>query len=259
MAHRVACVLAHPDDDTYGVAGSLASVAGDDVEVTLVMTTSGDAGQIADPTLATREMLGPVREDEDRASWAALGVETQIHFLRYPDGGVAEVAQESLVAVYLDLLQRAAPDVVVTFGPDGITGHTDHVAVGAAATAAFHAARAAGADGFHRLLHICFPQSRLDRFNELLRERGMPPIDPTQPFQPRGVPDETVGMVIDCSSVYDRKLEALRAHRTQAELRDIPFEAWPEILGTEAFVLGFPQHDPGGPALTGLFDGLLDS
>lgn len=259
MTRRVACVLAHPDDDTYGVSGSLASIAGDDVEVTLVMTTSGDAGQIADPILATRETLGTVREAEDRASWAALGLEPEIHFLRYPDGGVADVAQESLVAVYLDLLQRAAPDVVVTFGPDGITGHADHVAVGAAATAAFHSARAAGADGFHRLLHICFPQSRLDRFNELLRVRGLPAIDSTQPYQPRGVPDESVGMIVDCSNVYDRKLDALRAHRTQAELQDVPFEVWPEILATEAFVVGFPESHSGGPALTGLFDGLTGS
>jgi LmbE family N-acetylglucosaminyl deacetylase len=259
MSRRVACVLAHPDDDTYGVAGSLASLAGDDVDVTVVMTTSGEAGQIADPSLATRETLDAVREAEDRASWAALGLEPEIHFLRYPDGGVVEVAQESLVAVYLDLLQRAAPDVVVTFGPDGITGHADHVAVGAAATAAFHAARAAGADGFHRLLHICVPQSRLDRFNELLRERGMPAIDSTQPFQPRGVPDERVGMVVDCSNVYDRKLEALRAHRTQAELEDVPFEVWRDLLGTEAFVVAFPERDAGAPALTGLFEGLPGS
>jgi LmbE family N-acetylglucosaminyl deacetylase len=259
MARRVACVFAHPDDDTYGVGGSLASVGGDDLELVVVMTTSGEGGQIADPSLATRETLGAVREVEDRASWAALGLDPELHFLRYADGGVAQVAQESLVAVYLDVLQRAAPDVVVTFGPDGITGHADHVAVGAAATAAFHAARAAGADGFHRLLHVCVAQSRLDRFNELLRERGMPPIDPTQPFQPRGVPDETVGMIVDCSHAYDRKLEALRAHRTQAEMEDIPFEVWPEILGTEAFVIAFPERDPSAPTLDGLFEGLPDS
>jgi LmbE family N-acetylglucosaminyl deacetylase len=258
MTRRAACVFAHPDDDTYGVGGSLASVAVEDAELTVVMTTSGEAGQIADASLATRETLGAVREAEDRESWYALGLEPDIHFLHYPDGGVAEVAQESLVAVYLDLLQRAAPDVVVTFGPDGITGHADHVAVGAAASAAFHAARAAGADGFRRLLHVCVPQSRLDRFNELLRGRGMPPIDSTQPFQPRGVPDEAVGMIVDCSPVYERKLEAIRSHRTQAEMEDVPFEVWREVLGTEAFVLAFPEHDPGGPTLGGLFEGLGD-
>ncbi|MGH2589929.1 MAG: PIG-L deacetylase family protein [Actinomycetota bacterium] len=256
---RVACVFAHPDDDTYGVGGSLASHAEDDLELTVIMTTSGEAGQIADPSLATRETLAAVREAEDRESWTALGLEPAIRFLRYPDGGVAEVPQEALVAVYLEILQEARPDVVVTFGPDGITGHADHVAVGAAATAAFHAARAAGADGFARLLQVCIPRSRLDRFNELLRERGMPPMDPTQPFQPRGVPDETVGVLVDCSEVYERKLEALRRHRTQAEMQDVPFEVWREVLATEAFVLAFPERTTGASVLSDVFEGIAAS
>lgn len=259
MSRRVACVFAHPDDDTYGVGGSLAAHAEDDLELTVIMTTSGEAGQIADPSLATRATLAAVREVEDRESWSALGLEPTIQFLHYPDGGVAEVPQEALVAVYLGILQEARPDVVVTFGPDGITGHADHVAVGAAATAAFHAARASGADGFARLLHVCIPRSRLDRFNELLRERGMPPMDPTQPFQPRGVADEKVGVLVDCSAVYERKLEALRRHRTQAEMQDVPFEVWREVLATEAFVLAFPQRAPGGPVPSDLFEGLAAS
>ena len=255
---KLSGVFAHPDDDTYGIAGSVAEHADSDLEVTVVMTTSGGAGQIADPSLATRETLASVREDEDRGSWAALGFEPAFHFLRYPDGGVEDVPQESLVAVYLAILQEARPDVVVTFGPEGITGHPDHVAVGAAATAAFHAARAAGADGFRRLLYCCVARSTIDRFNELLRERGLPPIDPSQPFQPRGVPDEEVGITVDCSDVYDRKLEALRRHRTQSELEDVPFELWPELLGTESFVVAYPEREPGAPVLTGLFEGLED-
>jgi LmbE family N-acetylglucosaminyl deacetylase len=251
-------VFAHPDDDTYGIAGSVAKHDASDLDITVVMTTSGEVGQIADPSLATRETLASVREEEDRASWAALGFEPAIHFLRYPDGGVSEVAQENLVAVYLAILQEARPDVVVTFGPEGITGHADHIAVGAAATAAFHAARAAGAGGFRRLLYCCVARSAIDRFNELLRERGLPPIDPTQPFQPRGVPDEEVGMIVDCSDVYDRKLEALRRHRTQSELEDLPFELWRELLGTEAFVIAYPEREPGAPVLTDLFEGLED-
>lgn len=255
---NLTAVFAHPDDDTYGIAGSVAKHAGSDLEIAVVMTTSGEAGQIADPSLATRETLAAVREEEDRESWAALGFEPAFHFLRYPDGGVVHVPQESLVAVYLAILQEARPDVVVTFGPEGITGHSDHVAVGAAATAAFHAARAAGAAGFRQLLHSCVARSTIDRFNELLRERGLPPIDPTQPFQPRGVPDEEVGMMVDCSGIYDRKLEALRRHRTQSELEDVPFELWWELLGTESFVVAYPEREPGAPILTDLFEGLED-
>lgn len=256
MTRRIACVFAHPDDDTYGVGGTLAIHAGEDLELTVILTTSGEAGRIYDPSLATRETLGAVREAEDRAAWRALGLDPDLRFLRYPDGGVADVPREDLVATYLEALLAARPRVVVTFGPDGITGHEDHVAVGAAATEAFHAARASGADGFERLLYTALPGSRLDRLNELLRHRGMDPIDPAQPFQPRGVPDETVGVLVDCSPVYERKLEALREHRTQGELEDVPFDLWPEILGSEAFVLAFPERAAGDPVLRGPFEGL---
>jgi LmbE family N-acetylglucosaminyl deacetylase len=253
---RVACVFAHPDDDTYGAGGSLALHAGSDLELTVIITTSGESGQIADDSLATRETLGAVREDEDRASWRALGLEPAIHFLRYPDGGVAELPVEELSATYLAILQEARPEVVITFGPDGITGDADHIAVGSAATAAFHAARAARADGFARLLYAAIPASEMVRFNELLRDRGLPPVDPTQPFQPRAVPDEAIGVVVDCSSVYERKLAALREHRTQSELEDVPFEIWPEILSTEAFVRGFPERGRDEPVLADVLEGL---
>jgi LmbE family N-acetylglucosaminyl deacetylase len=255
---RVACVVAHPDDDTYGVAGSLALHAGPELEVTAILTTSGEGGQIADAALATRETLGAVREGEDRLAWRALEIEPALHFLRHPDGGVADQPREQLVAEYLSILQDARPDVVITFGPDGVTGHADHVAVGAAATTAFHTARAAGASGFSRLLHIGIPHASIVRFNELLRERGLTPIDPTQEFQPRGVPDETIGVSVDCARVYDRKLEALRSHRTQAELEDVPYELWREMLAVESFVVAFPERAPGDPVLRDVFEGLPD-
>lgn len=256
MTKQIACVFAHPDDDTYGVGGSLALHAGTDIEITLVMTTSGEAGRIADASLATRETLAAVREVEDRASWAALGLEPAIHFLRYPDSGVANVPRDQLVTVYTDLLLEARPDVVVTFGPDGVTAHEDHIAVGAAATDAFHAARAQSDRGFRRLLHNVLSAERLEAFNEALRSRGMEPMDPTQPFMPRGVPERSIGVSVDCAAASDRKLEALREHRTQAEMEDLPFDLWPLVLGREDFVIAWPDPQGDPPLYHDLFEGL---
>jgi LmbE family N-acetylglucosaminyl deacetylase len=156
-----------------------------------------------------------------------------------------------------DLLEETAPEVVVTFGPDGITGHEDHIAIGAVATEAFHATRTSSSGkAFSRLLHNAIAESSLDRLNELLRERGLEPMDPTQPFMPRGVPDRTIGVRVDCSSVYERKLEAIRCHKTQAELEDVPFDLWPEMLSTESFMVAWPERRPRDPVLTDLFEGL---
>jgi len=254
---RVACVFAHPDDDTYGVAGSLALHVNDELQLTVIMATSGEAGRIVDPSLATRETLGRVREAEDVASWRALGFDPDVRFLRHPAGGLARIPREQLVLEVRDLLEETAPEVVVTFGPDGITGHEDHVAIGAVATEAFQATRTSSSGrAFSRLLHNVVPQSSLDRLNELFRERGLEPMDPTQPFMPRGVPDRTIGVRVDCSSVYERKLEAIRCHKTQAELEDVPYDLWPQMLSTESFTVAWPERRPRDPVLADLFEGL---
>jgi len=261
VTRRIACVFAHPDDDTYGVGGTLALHTGSDLEVTVVLTTSGEAGQIADPSLATRSTLGAVREDEDRRSWAALGLEPDLRFLRYPDGGVADVPREDLVAAYVDVLLEVRPDVLVTFGPDGITGHADHVAVGEAATDAFHVARAQAGGGFRRLLYNALSQTRLEALNEMLRARGLEILDPAQPFTPRGVSEDAIDVTVDCSAAFERKVEALRCHRTQGEMESIPYDLWPTVLGREDFAIAWPEPDPGmpRPRLRGVFDGLSAS
>lgn len=254
---RVVCVYAHPDDDTYGVAGALALHATEAMEVTVILATSGEAGRIADPSLATRQTLGRVREAEDLAAWRALGLGPDVRFLRHPDGGLARVPRAQLVGEVREVLQEKVPEVVVTFGPDGITGHEDHVTIGAVATDAFHGARrSTSGSGFSRLLHTAIRASDLVRLNELLRERGLAPIDPVQPFMPRGVPDDVIGVSVDCSSVYELKLEALRCHKTQAELEDVPFDLWPELLGTESYVVAWPESRSPGHVLADLFDDL---
>jgi LmbE family N-acetylglucosaminyl deacetylase len=254
---RIACVFAHPDDDTFGVGGSLALHPNDELELTVILATSGEVGRIADASLATRETLARVREAEDLASWRALGLEPDLRFLRQTDGGLSRVPREQLVTEVRDLLGLIEPEVVVTFGPDGITGHEDHITIGEVATEAFGALRtSASGSSFSRLLHCAIPQGDLDRLNELLRERGLEPMDPAQPFMPRGVPDSSIGARIDVSSVYDRKVEAIRAHRTQAELDDVPFDLWPDMLSTESFVTAWPERRPRDPILTDLFEGL---
>jgi LmbE family N-acetylglucosaminyl deacetylase len=254
---RVVGVFAHPDDDTYGVAGSLARHAAEDLELTVVMATSGDAGRIADPSLATRQSLGAVREAEDLAAWRALGMEPDVRFLRHPDGGLDRFPKEQLAAEVLAVLEETKAHLVITFGPDGITGHADHIAIGAAATEAFHVARASARRGtFARLLHLAVPETGLERLNELLRGRGLEPLDPSQPYVPRGVSDELIGVTVDCADAYDRKLEALRCHKTQGEMEDIPFDLWHEILGTETFVLAWPERAPDDPVLSDVLEGL---
>ena len=256
MSPRLLSVVAHPDDDTFACSGTVAIHADEPgFRFALVHVTSGESGMISDPSLATRANLGAVREDEDRLSWIALGrVPDRHEFLRYPDGGVAEAPFDALVERLAAILREERPDVVITFGPEGVTGHADHIAVGKATTEAFDRCRSEGGDGFRRLLYSSIPNSMIERFNEELVATGKEPIDPTQPFQPRGVPDETIGVNVNCSSVVDRKRAAIHEHRTQAN--DFSDELEDEVFRHEPHVIGWPEHPHGAAPLGDVFEGL---
>ena len=258
MSLRLAAVYAHPDDDTYGIGGTLALHRGE-VEYTLVVATSGEAGGIADPSLATKETLGAVREQEERAALEVLGFDgADVHFLRYPDGELADVPREELVSRVRVLLEGARPDVVVTFGPEGVTKHEDHIAISQAATEAFHAARAFVGEGFSRLFYNALPQSDVESFWKALREQGIDLGDPEGPFMPRGVPDHTITTRVDCSKVYETKMEAIRAHRTQIEeIAGLPEEIQRRFLGQECFVQAWPPvEERSGAVLYDILQGI---
>jgi LmbE family N-acetylglucosaminyl deacetylase len=259
VSRGFAAFVAHPDDDAFGITGTVARHAGDpEFRFSLVLATSGEAGMISDPSLATRATLGAVREQEDRDAWNVVGRPPDRHgFLRYPDGGVADVPFDELVERFAGVLRDERPEVVVTFGPDGITGHADHIAVGRAASEAFHRVRAAGGPGFLRLLQLCIPRSTLTRFNDDLVARGAQPMDPTKPFQPRGVDDALVAVLVDTAPVWRTKLAALVEHRTQAnDVRQIPEDLREQMLSVEAYVQAWPEREPGAPALRDVFEGL---
>src|SRR5438876_617500 len=87
----------HHQDKPDAPSGTARATA-ERIHYTLICCTSGEAGEIADPSLATRENLAQVREQEERDAIAALGVtDADIHFLRHPDGALADVPREPLI------------------------------------------------------------------------------------------------------------------------------------------------------------------
>ena len=159
---RVLAIFAHPDDETLCAGGTLAKYASAGADVRVVSLTKGGAGQIRDAGAATRATLTAAREREFHAAGAELGL-TETRCLDYPDGELPGIDHEVLVDLASGLLDELEPEVVITFGPDGFSGHPDHVVVGAAVTAAcFDRATTRSV----RLFHCHRPQSRM-----LLRDR----------------------------------------------------------------------------------------
>jgi LmbE family N-acetylglucosaminyl deacetylase len=257
---RLAGVFAHPDDDSYVLGGTLLLHPGR-VEPTLVFATSGEAGPIADGT-ADRATLGVVREGEQRAFLEAVGYgDAAVRFLRHPDYRLPEVPFEELVGEVEAVLRQARPQVVVSFGPDGLTSHHDHIRAGEAAAEAFRRARAAEggpADAFLRLYQAAYPRSDVDRFYAGAREGGFDYGQEGQLFDVTGVPDDRIAVRVDTRAVAGRKWAAIvGSHRTQLdEHQRIPEPLRWIVLDAECFVQAFPPRPPGGPVLDDLLAGL---
>ncbi len=123
----VLAVWAHPDDEAYLAGGLMARATDAGSRVVCVTATRGEHGT-ADPRRWPPARLAAVRERERAASLAALGVEEH-HWLGIEDGTCAAVSPIGPVATIVRLIRDVGADTVVTFGPDGVTGHSDHRAV----------------------------------------------------------------------------------------------------------------------------------
>ena len=258
-------IFAHPDDESFGCAGVMAAASARCVSVALISATRGEAGKTSIPALDTPEILGAVREQELRAAAAVVGV-VDVRFLDFRDSGMAGTpenddpraflrAPEALVVAKLVIHLRAVrPATVVTFGPDGIYGHPDHLAIHRATVAAV----AAAADPAYRP-EIGSPwRIRAFYFNAAPRERLQALADrPDGPFRDLspeeraklGTPLSEITTIVDISAYRDAKWRAIAAHRTQTgeggPLADIPEERREFLMAREHFVrVPLPWDDP---------------
>lgn len=224
QAPAVLIATAHPDDETFGCGGTTALLAGRGVPVHVLLATSGQAGEITAPELATPENqanLGLLREAEARAAGAEVGVAT-IEFLGHQDGQLSAVGDLILARQVANTIRRLRPAVLITFGPDGVYGHPDHLAIHRATRLAWDLAadEATDLDGLPphaaaRLFYQAMTQELAARRNA---ERGPVRLgEVDHPFV--GFPPEAITTRVDATAEVERKLAALAQHRTQTHAR----------------------------------------
>jgi len=137
LTHRIACVFAHPDDETFCVGGTIAKYAAAGVRTDLFCATNGDAGKNSSVPVSSREELAAIRIEETRAAARILGI-ASIEFPGYGDGTLHTVEPTGLIGDVVSFLRRTRPTIVIGFGPEGApTGHRDHQAMSRVVTAAF--------------------------------------------------------------------------------------------------------------------------
>ena len=195
-------VWAHPDDEAYLSAGLMAAARRRGDRVIVITATLGEHGTVDGAQRAPAD-TARLREAELRASLAQLGVD-ELRLLGYEDGGCEAVAGEPVVA---ELLAELRPDLVVTFGPEGMTGHPDHRAVSRWVTGARDLVApqaelwwATQDDAFHR------------RWSGLNDEIGLWAEQPHPPCTPQG---ELAWQVRLSGRDLTQKIAALRAHASQ--------------------------------------------
>src|SRR3712207_6566937 len=162
-------VWAHPDDEAYLSGGLMALARDGGSRVVCVTATHGELGT-PDPEAWPPRQLAAERARELARCLAVLGV-SEHRWLGYRDGECPAAPASEAVGELCEVIDEVAPDTVVTFGPDGITGHPDHQAVSAWVTAAFDRAAAPGA----RLLYAAAAERRGPRGGELVGNRGVHP------------------------------------------------------------------------------------
>ncbi len=243
-------VFAHPDDEAFGNGGTLAKYAAEGCDVHLVTATRGEAGRIAEPDLATPANLPYVREQELRCACEIYGIHPP-HLLDYQDGQLPIVNQGQAIGKLVRLLRALRPQVLVTFGPDGVYGHYDHIAVHRWATIA--ADLAADADCFpDQLADVCqphqvskvyyrvLPQEQVDAMSTAGRPASVTMDGVPFPFV--GYRADQITTVVDVSDHLAAKLRGIRCHATQVgrqnRFSETPDEVTREIwFRQETFVL----------------------
>ena len=269
-ARRLLLVHAHPDDETIGTGATMAKYVAEGAGVTLLTCTGGEMGEILVPDLehlaADRDdRLAEHRRGELEDAMKALGVTDHRYlggFGHYRDSGM-EWAEDGSARVgddvpdnafwHADLTEAAdhlvtvirevQPQVLVTYDPFGGYGHPDHIQAHRVAT---YAADLAAVPSYRRdlgepweiakIYWTAMSETRLRSGIRALREAGdttsFASWDPDGEI-PLAIPDADISTEVDGTAYAERKLDALRAHRTQITV-DGPFFALSNNLGSRA-------------------------
>lgn len=263
---KLMCVLAHPDDESLAIGGTLAKYAASGVETYLVMATRGERGwRGASADDPGPQALGRVREAELRAAAQALGIQ-ELVFLDYQDGELDRVDHHEAIVKIVTHLRRVRPDVVVTFDPNGMYGHPDHVAISQLTTTAVLAAadpRFSGLNGYspHRvakLYYRAFLRAEQDAYEATFGHLVMPVDNVVRHFTVW--PEWAITTRIDTASYWDQVWGAIACHRSQLpdvqRLKTLVDEDHTALLATQTYYRAMSLVNNGRSVEDDLFAGL---
>jgi LmbE family N-acetylglucosaminyl deacetylase len=228
MFGRLLAMFAHPDDESYGPAGTIREAAAlPGGKVRIVTATRGEAGSLGISRSYGPDGLARVRQGELFA--AARLLEAEVVLLGWPDKGIGALAAESAVAQLVREIRLFRPDSVLTFHPNGLSGHPDHIAMTALVGEAIRRSPEASyrpdlgaAWRPARLLYYAICESKAAAVRSL---RTM-----------HAIPDTEVDLTLDTRPHLARKHAACLAHGTQTPFHD-------QLLGVPGGLDAYWSHE----------------
>jgi LmbE family N-acetylglucosaminyl deacetylase len=263
---RLLCVAAHPDDESLGMGGALAKYAAEGIATYLLTATRGERGWTGDPhAYPGPAALGTMRERELREAASVLGLQ-QVDFLKYVDGDLDLANAGEVIGSIVAHLRRVRPHVVITFGPDGATGHPDHIAISQFTTAAIVCA----ADPEYRpqhdwpayrvakLYYLAGSRARIATYEAAFGDTAMT-VDGVKRCVP-GWADWAITTRINTVDYWSQVWQAIARHRSQLPnyeaLVQLPEECHRELWGIQEFYRAFSLVNGGRTVEHDLFAGL---
>lgn len=218
---KVMVVFPHPDDESFACGGTLAKCRDHNRETCLICITSGCKGRSGPYEIDCREKLARHREQELTKAAEVLGI-SRLDLFRYPDGSLVNADMDELVRRIREAILDWKPGVVITFPPDGVTGHPDHIVTCEATTRAVKEAEHALAPGeYPDLYYVSIPH-----YYDHCPDRGPNPAVP-------------ITGKVDITGYRNQKGEALRAHQSQVYSVN---RAYPGVIEGDFGVIGCYEY-----------------
>ena len=222
-------IWAHPDDDIYLSAGIMAMAARNGQRVVDVTATRGEGGSMDEERWSSATM-GEVRTRELLRSLEILGVAEHRFLEGLVDVDMETPLDEAGAAQVMAIVEEVCPDTVLTFGPEGMTGHEGHKSVSRWAAQAFEACAEPGA----RLYHATSTPSWAERWVPRLAPFGI-----FLPGTPPVTPEEELAIHLELpEDVLELEHRAILAHESQVEgLAHVFGEDFKHAMALEAYRL----------------------
>ncbi|AIM16473.1 deacetylase [Bacillus sp. X1(2014)] len=185
---HVLVVFPHPDDEAFGVSGTIATYIKNGTPVTYACLTLGEMGRnMGNPPFTNRENLPKIRKQELQEAARILGIQ-DLRMMGYRDKTIEFEDEEKLTNTISSLIDELNPSLIITFYP-GYSVHPDHDATGAAVVRAVEKLPAAARPKLHC---VAFSNDCVEKLGE-------------------------ADIIRDISPVFETKLAAIKAHRSQTE------------------------------------------